>query len=116
MGGNSCNPADWGASALSVEQTFGVGGFIHYEYQWDGISVQPECRGELNLAWARNNNPETWYAHFQGRRGTWKRITMAPGFDNSATPYTRNQLRQQGFEDNTDMLDLTISKNPNPPT
>ena len=109
MGGDTC-PATG-----VVEQTFGIGGIIHYEFTHDGVSTQPECAGELNLAWARNNNPETWYAHFKGRRGTWKRIAMSPGFDNSGNPFTRNQLRQQGFDDSTDMVDLTISKNPNPP-
>lgn len=86
---------------------------IEYEYGWDGVSQRPDCIGPLERVWGRNTSGLMYYVHFQGRRGTWRRVDLAPG----ATPsYTRQQLRQQGFEDNTDLEGLYITTDPAPPT
>lgn len=117
----TCDPASRGATWNEGEQDFGAPdpatgralGILTYRYGWDGVSTRETgCVGPLNRVTVLNGNPETWYAHFQGRRGQWRRIDMAPGFSRT---YNQSQLRNAGFEDNTDLENLTISTDPSPP-
>ena len=109
----TCDPASRGDQFNVGQETFGTDGLITYRYGWDGVSTMDTgCVGPLQDVTCVNNNPQTWYAHFQGRKGTWKSVTMAPGFNQT---YNRNQLRQQGFNDSSDLEGLYLTTDPTPP-
>lgn len=110
----TCDPASRGQTWNEAEQTFGTAGSITYRYGWDGVSTKETgCVGPLNRVQVVNGNPETWYAHFQGKRGTWRRIVLDAGVSRS---YTSGQLQSQGFIDNTDLEGLYLTTDPLPPT
>lgn len=118
----TCDPADRGIDPATGQpytywdaaQSFGANGILSYRYGWDGTSQRDSdlgCVGPIIRAQVINGNPETWYAHFKGRKGTWLRLTLDPGVNRT---YNTNQLRQAGFDDTTDLLDLHISLSPTP--
>lgn len=91
---------------------------IHWHGVWDGTSLRTDpggCTGSIVSIWGRNTAGQTRYAHFQGRKGTWRTITLSPGFDNSANPLTNPQLRNAGFRDITDIDGAVISISSTPP-
>ena len=78
---------------------------------WGCIGPFVEGTGAGN-AWAlraENDSAITYYAHFTGKRGNPRTITMPPGF---LQTYTVAQLASAGFDDNTDLDDLSITTTP----
>jgi hypothetical protein len=83
-------------------------------WDWDGVSVFPECAGPLFRARVRNNTANvTYYAHFIGRKGTPRTVDITPGMDE-----TRNAawLAQRGLDEYSDLASFTIDRNPDAPT
>jgi hypothetical protein len=92
---------------------FGTAGMLKYRYGWDNVSTRATgCNGPLLQADVVNGNPDTWYAHFKGKRGTWRRITMNPGDSGTVT---QAQLTSAGFVDASDLENLYITRDPAPP-
>lgn len=78
----------------------------------EGGCIGPFVQGGAGDAWAiraANNSQTTYYAHFTGKRGTPRTITMPPGFNQE---YTVAQVNSQGFLDNTDLDELSITTVP----
>lgn len=108
----TCDPASRGDTFNSGELVQGDVS-VSYRYGWDGTSVRPECVGPLIRVRVVNNSATvTWYAHFQGRRGQWRRLDMPPGFTNT---YGTQALTNAGFVDNTDLEGLYITTDLTPP-
>lgn len=113
----TCDPASRGDSynegSLAIE-----GVVVTYRYGWDGTStrdVEPGCVGPLlYLSGTNTSTTTTYYAHFQGRRGTWRRVELAPG--QTVTEDRPQRLSQQGFATNQDVEGLYITADPTPPT
>lgn len=116
----TCAPAEQGIDPATGQpytywagaQAFGDAGLFSYKYGWDNVSIRPDCIGPLLSAVISNNNPETWYAHFKGRRDTWRKLEIASG---ASLPLNKGQLNSRGFQDNTDLENMTFSTDPNPP-
>lgn len=87
---------------------------IRYTIKHDGTSTRETggCMGTVTDLGARSSATVTMYAHFEGRKGTPRTITIEPGFDNLANPYTKGQLNSQGFSDSTDVEGLVINTTP----
>lgn len=112
MPSGTCDPASRGQSFNEGELAVDGGNVsVAFRYGWDGASVRPDCVGPLLRVVARNVSALTYYAHFQGRRGQWRRITLDPG---ATRTYTQAQLSSAGFADNSDLegLYITISQDP----
>lgn len=91
---------------------------VLYHVTWDGVSVRTGpngCFGTLNTLAVVNTTGVTMYAHFVGKRGTPRTVSIAPGFDNRANPLTQPQLGNQGFNDSTDLEGLRITNSPADP-
>ena len=109
----TCDPASRGAQWNVISESVdGDAVSITYQFGWDGTSVRPDCVGPLNSLTAVNNSAVVYYAHFQGRKGTWQRVQLDPGVTKT---YTAQQLKRAGFADNTDLEGLFITTDPNPP-
>lgn len=117
MPSGTCDPASRGASFNEGE--FAVDNnavSVYYRYGWDGVSTRDTdvgCVGPLTRVVVRSSSEFTYYAHFQGRRGQWRRIVLDPGVTRT---YNQQQLSNAGFEDNTDLEGLFITRDPNPPS
>lgn len=116
----TCDPATRGAlyneGELAIEQSeeYPRGAVtLSYRYGWDGVSAKPDCVGPLLRIRVVNNTSDTWYAHFQGRRGTWRRVTLDP---NETRNVGQQALTNAGFIDNTDLEGLYITRSTTPPT
>src|SRR5687767_9641608 len=105
MGWPNCDPAANGAEYNEVVLAAGENGdvTVTYRYGWDGVSTKETgCVGPLIYVSGVNNSATTtYYAHFQGRRGTWRRISLAPG--QTLEEDRPNRLRAMGFDDSSDM-------------
>jgi hypothetical protein len=116
MPAGTCDPASRGAAYNEGE--FAVAGgavVVPYRYGWDGPStMETGCVGPLQMVSGTNNSTQTYYAHFQGRKGTWRRVQLDPG--QSVTYDKTGQLKQAGLIDNTDLDGLYITTDPNPPS
>lgn len=115
----TCDPATRGdafnSGELAIEQSeaFPRGAvLLSYRYGWDGVSVMPDCVGPLLRVRVENFTAATYYGHFKGRRGTWRRVTLNP---NEARNIGQQALTNAGFTDNTDLEALYITQDPNPP-
>jgi len=83
-------------------------------WDWDGISVFPNCAGPLFRGRVRNNTVNvTYYAHFIGNRGTPRTIQLDPGLDE-----VRNAawLAQRGLDSYSDLSSFSIDTSPNTPS
>lgn len=113
----TCDPASRGDAYNEGQFAQGENGavVVTYRYGWDGTSTRETgCIGPLIYLSGTNNSAVTYYAHFQGRRGQWRRVELAPGA--TVTESNRQKLRQQGFETNQDVEGLYITTDPNPPS
>ena len=110
----TCDPASRGDTWNSGQLTIDGGAVtVDYRYGWDGVSVRPDCVGPLNRVRVTNTTTDvTYYAHFKGRRGQPKVLEIPPGFVNT---YNSGQLSSRGFEDNTDLEGLLITRSATPP-
>ena len=116
----TCDPASRGDAYNSGELAIDNGNVtIEYRYGWDGTStretgcvgpfVQGTGAGNRWALRAVNNSQITYWAHFTGKRGTPRTIQMDPGFNQT---YTVTQLNNNGFLDNTDLDELSITTTP----
>lgn len=118
MPAGTCDPASRGMAYN--EGTYAVDNgavVVTYRYGWDGTSTidsDTGCVGPMLLLSGSNRSAVTYYAHFQGRKGTWRRVQLNPG--QTVTYDKTGQLKQAGFNDNTDLDGLRITTDPNPPT
>jgi hypothetical protein len=119
MPAGTCDPASrgdtWNSGQLDIDGGDTRGGVsVDYRYGWDGVSTRATgCVGPLNRIRVRSGASVVYYAHFQGRRGTWRRVQIDPG-DNRTVGAAA--LTAAGFQDNTDLEGLYITQDPNPPT
>lgn len=77
-----------------------------------GSTFATGCVGPLLRIRLVNNTPDTFYGHFKGRRGNWRRVTLNP---NESRNIGQTALTAAGFIDNTDLEGLYITRDPNPP-
>lgn len=114
----TCDPASRGDAYNEGQLAAGEAGevVVTYRYGWDGVSTRETgCVGDVIYVSGTNNSATTtYYAHFQGRRGRWLRVELAPG--ETMTEDRRQRLRQLGFETNQDVEGLYITRDPSPPT
>jgi hypothetical protein len=92
---------------------------VTIRYGWDGVSTKSSeggCDGPLVQGtgvvanrWAVqvvNNDSQTWYLHTVGRRGQPRDIPFTAG---TTTRYTANQAANAGFENYSDVAELTLT-------
>lgn len=109
----TCDPATRGMAYNEVQQDQGPV-VIYARFTWDGVSVMPDCDGPIILLRGTNMSAtETWYVHFQGRKGTWRTVTLTPGISLQVT--SSGQLRQLGLPDASDLAGLYITQSSTPP-
>jgi len=104
----TCDPATRGKTfnVLATQYAGGLVG-ITVRYGWDGVSTYPNCDGPIIQVQVFNNDSVSWWVHTVGRKGQPIALQMVPGF--SAT-YTGAQLATLGFNNKTDLDELTLSK------
>lgn len=114
----SCNPVDHGRTFnTKAQSTMGVG--IEVRWDWDGVSVYPDCDGPLvngtggGNTWAvRATNPtdSTWYVHtIRARDGQAMTYSIVPG---QTVTLTANQAAANGYDSIKDWLNLTLTTTP----
>lgn len=117
MPSGTCDPASRGQTYNEVTLASGNNGdvVVTYRFGWDGVSTfQTGCVGPLlYLSGTNNSETTTYYAHFQGRRGQWRKVALEPG--ETMTEDRPQRLRALGFDDSRDVEGLLITADPNPP-
>lgn len=115
---HSCNPADYGRTYNAMSLTVTGGATITVRWNWDGVSVYPNCDGPLvdggsgQDRWAvRVVNPtaNTYYAHTENKEGEWKTWTLNPG---QTVTVTATQAANNGYALYSDFYDLTLTTTP----
>lgn len=113
MGYPTCDPAQWGMPYVEDNLAQGEHGevLVTYRYNWDGVSVKPDCNGPIIYLAGRNDSAVvTYYAHFQGRGGTTRHLEMPPG--SFYEENRRQRLINLGFVNRLDMDGLVIDTFP----
>jgi len=107
----TCDPTAFGLQFHTGEIAYFDGEVsVAYEWDWDGVSVVPECNGPLRRIRGQNRSTgSTYYAWFQGRNGFVRSLALPPGFDGALT---RAQLVAAGYANKSDVEGLTITDTP----
>lgn len=118
MPNGTCDPASRGMTynegMLAVDNGAVT---VTYRYGWDGVSTLDSatgCVGPILYISGTNNSQFTYYAHFAGRKGTWRTVQINPG--QTLTFDKTGQLKQAGFNDSTDVEGLVINQSSTPPS
>ena len=91
---------------------------IEVRWNWDGVSVYPDCDGPLVNGgggagnWAvRVVNPtvQTWYVHTTRKNGQPVTYSIAPGVTQTLTV---NQMGSAGYTVLSDFTDITLTVTP----
>lgn len=82
---------------------------LEVRWEWDGVSVWPECDGPVIRARASNTGTQTWYAHVPRARGGTRTIEIAPG---DVKTWTGAQLATVGLDTLTALTDFTLNTSP----
>ena len=113
----SCDPAAYGLT-FNTTMLLTLGVSIEVRWDWDGVSVFPDCDGPLvngggaNGNWAvRVENPTgvPYYAHTTRRNGQPATYTLQPG---QTVTLTANQMASAGYSLYSDFSDLTLTTTP----
>lgn len=123
MPAGTCDPASRGdaynSAALSIDNGAVT---VEYRFGWDGVStretgcVGPLVAGPVGDRWAMrvtNTTTTTYYAHFLGRRGRPRVVTLDPETTRTWLPAA---LRVAGFEDSSDAQGMLITRSPETPS
>lgn len=110
----TCDPATRGMAYNEMQQVEGPVE-VYVRYGWDGVSTRETgCDGPVLLLRGTNTSAtETWYGHFQGRKGTWVLVTLAPGQVVQVT--SSGTLKQMALSNRSDLDGLYIDNSPTPP-
>jgi hypothetical protein len=113
----SCDPAAHGRNFNTTRlATVGVG--IEVRWDWDGVSVWPNCDGPLVNGggaagnWAvrvKNPTAQTWYVHTTRKNGQPATYSIAPG---QTQTLTVNQMASAGYTVFSDFSNLTLTTTP----
>lgn len=113
----SCDPAAYGRT-FNVLMLDVQGVSIEVRWNWDGVSVYPECDGPLvnsgsgpNRYAIRVVNPtgNTFYAHTTRKNGQPATYTLNPG---QTVNITAAQASSNGYTKISDFADLSLSTTP----
>lgn len=108
----TCDPATRGVAYNEMQQANGPID-MYVRYGWDGVTVLPDCDGPVLLLRGTNTSAtETWYVHFQGRKGTWRVVALAPG--QVVTVTSSGTLKQMGLSTRLDLEGLLIDQTSTP--
>lgn len=110
MPAGTCDPASrgeqWNTDEMAVDNGNVV---VTIRWDWDGVSVRPDCDGPLIDVHVVNHSLVTYYANLPGKKKGARNIAIPPGTD---TTYSRNQLRQVGLDNYVDVVGVQLHTDP----
>lgn len=108
-GDGTCDPASRGEQYNIVEYDIDGVVFTTIRWDWDGVSVRPNCDGPLVDARLRNDSDFTYYCNLPGKKKGLRNIEIPPHSD---TTYTAQQMKQAGLDTYQDTVGITPHRQP----
>jgi hypothetical protein len=110
MGLGTCDPATRGEPYNVTTLEFGGGAVtIDVRWDWDGVSVRPDCDGPIRRVRTTNSDSVSWYVHTVGKRGQPRDIELPAG---QVRIWNAAQLSSAGYDTITDLENLTLTSSP----
>lgn len=99
----TCDPASRGDEWNTVEYAVDDGNVVvTIRWDWDRVSVRPDCDGPVIDIRVRNSSQLMYYANLPAKKRGARNVEIPPGTD--VTISSKGQLRNLGLENYADTI------------